>query len=148
MWCTPYITRGWGWRIILNFRSCGANSRNQWATCSLGLRPTSIAVCLVVGSMGWSGSNPRFGDGSNPWFVWLWEWVWSVFCLVRGLRWGWIHPIFCLVGWIQTEHAYGHLCTKIVRLPSSIYAIHSNICAQHIAIFHMLAPCIKDQHTK
>jgi len=26
----------------------------------------STTVCLVVGSVGWSGSNPRFGDGSNP----------------------------------------------------------------------------------
>jgi len=26
----------------------------------------SFTVCLVVGSVGWSGSNPRFGDGSNP----------------------------------------------------------------------------------
>jgi len=107
-----------------------------------------LTVCLVVGSVGWSGSNPCFGDGSNPCFVWLREWVRSVFCLVGGLRWGRIHPIFCLVGWIQTEPAYGHLCTEMVRLPSSIYATHSNICAQHIAIFHMLAPCIKDQHTK
>ena len=133
-----------------------------------------LTVCLVLGSLGWSHFNPRFGDGSNPCFVWLREWIGTVLCLVGGMSWGGIHPIFCLDGWIRTEPGYGHLCTEMVRLPSSMYdnshkykqhtdqvMTHGNfitnskhlsnqhiICAQHIAIFSMLAPCIKEQRNK
>jgi hypothetical protein len=45
------------------------------ASSVLGLRGLGpfvrFTVCLVVGRVGWVGTNPRFGDGSNPHYVWL-----------------------------------------------------------------------------
>jgi len=30
-----------------------------------------FTVCLIAGSMGCVGSNPDFGDGADPFIVWL-----------------------------------------------------------------------------
>jgi hypothetical protein len=49
-------------------------------------RPT-LAVCLVVERWERSGANPHFGDGSNPFQVWL-----------EMLGWSGSDPLFCLVG--------------------------------------------------
>ena len=31
----------------------------------------TLTVCLAAGWGGWVGSNPIFGDGANPFIVWL-----------------------------------------------------------------------------
>jgi hypothetical protein len=73
-----------------------------------------ISVCLVAEPRERSGAVPRFGDDSNP------SYVWFVF-----LGWGWIHSSTCLGGWSGLEpESYHHLCHPWVRLPPQLHQHH------------------------